>query len=256
MAHQIAFWRSFTIANITTITNNSITAPVITTFCGTGDPAIIAASTPAGGGGTYTYQWQSSPDGTTFTNISGAIAITYDPPVISTITYYQRVVSSACALPSTSNAIEVYYTTCIGNGNAITAPAVTTFCVNGDPAVIAGSTATGGNGTYTYQWQSSPDGTTFTNIAGATAVSYDPPVINTTTYYRRVVTSGACTTPFVSNVINIIVEPALANNILDPQPATAFCGLYNPLTNGVVDLTASTPTGGNGAYNGKARPIM
>ena len=243
----------YTPSSTPTITNNTITAPAITTFCGNTDPSVIAASTPTGGSGIYTYQWQSSPDNVTFTDIAGATAITYDPPVISTSTYYHRVVSSACALPSTSNAIELIIQPALA-GNAVTAPAVTTFCTSGDPAVINASAATGGNGTYSYQWQSSPDNVTFTDIAGATAISYDPPVINATTYYRRTVTSGACTTPFVSNAIAINIQPALANNTLDSQPVTTFCGQYGgpPQTGGAgvaVDLTASTPTGGDGTYS-------
>jgi len=61
-----------------------------------------------------------------------------------------------------------------------------------------------------YQWQSSADNTTFNNIAGATAKDYDPPVLNTTTYYRRTVISGACVTPLISNVviITVTISPA------------------------------------------------
>ncbi|WP_315817188.1 hypothetical protein [Paraflavitalea speifideaquila] len=40
--------------------------------------------------------------------------------------------------------------------------------------MLTGTAATGGNGTYAYQWQSSPDNTTFTNIGGATAQNYTP----------------------------------------------------------------------------------
>jgi gliding motility-associated-like protein len=85
--------------------------------------------------------------------------------------------------------------------NTITAPAVAQFCNTGNPTSITGSTATGGDGTFSYQWQSSLDNVTFTDIAGATSKNYDPPVLNKNTYYRRMVTSGACTTPSVSNVI-------------------------------------------------------
>lgn len=102
-----SFLAQFSIVSPGPIINNTITAPAITTFCGNTDPAVIAASTPTGGSGIYTYQWQSSPDNVTFTDIAGATAITYDPPVINATTYYHRVVSSACALPSTSNAIEL-----------------------------------------------------------------------------------------------------------------------------------------------------
>lgn len=91
--------------------------------------------------------------------------------------------------------------------NTITAPAVAQFCSTGNPTAITGSTATGGDGTFSYQWQSSADNITFDDITGATSKNYDPPVLSKDTYYRRVVTSGACTNPLVSNAIIIQVSP-------------------------------------------------
>ncbi|HEX8021444.1 gliding motility-associated C-terminal domain-containing protein [Mucilaginibacter sp.] len=90
--------------------------------------------------------------------------------------------------------------------NTITTPAVVQFCSTGNPTSITGSTATGGDGTFSYQWQSSLDNVTFTDITGATSKNYDPPVLNKDTYYRRVASSGACTTPLVSNVISFKVS--------------------------------------------------
>jgi hypothetical protein len=40
------------------IINDIITAPAITSFCTTGEPGTITGSTPTGGIGQYTYQWQ------------------------------------------------------------------------------------------------------------------------------------------------------------------------------------------------------
>lgn len=99
--------------------------------------------------------------------------------------------------------------------NTITSPANTIFCMSGTPGSIAGSTPAGGAGGYTYQWQTSADGVTFVNIAGATAINYTPPNLNTTTYYQRVVTSGTCGIS-TSNVISIIINqpPAPPNSIV------------------------------------------
>ena len=52
----------------------------------------------------------------------------------------------------------------------------------------------GGPGGYTYQWQSSPDNSSWTSIGGATGVGYAPPMLTASTYYRRQVTSGSCGT--------------------------------------------------------------
>ncbi|MFN9998622.1 MAG: hypothetical protein ACK52X_03260, partial [bacterium] len=71
------------------ITNNVITVPVTNVFCQSGDPEVIAGLVPTGGDGMmYSYQWQQSTTGSTsgFTNISGATAQTYDPPLLTTTT--------------------------------------------------------------------------------------------------------------------------------------------------------------------------
>ena len=237
-----SFLASFSIASSGPVTSNVITAPAIASFCANGDPAVITASTPSGGNGIYIYQWQSSPDNATFTDIQGATSITYDPPVISATSYYRRIVSNSCAQPDTSNVVNLRVQPALG-GNAITAPAVSIFCATGDPAVITGGAATGGNGTYAYQWQSAADGITFTDIPGATSVNYDPPVLNTTTYYRRTVTSAACVTPLISNVLTLSVLPLVANNVITAPAVNSFCSTGDP---GVI--TGSTPTGGNHTY--------
>ncbi|BAV04820.1 thrombospondin type 3 repeat family [Filimonas lacunae] len=224
------------------LAGNTITAPTVTTFCTSGDAAVISGATPTGGTGTYTYQWQSSADGTTFTDISGATAASYDPPAISSTTYYRRgVASGICSTMLYSNAVTITIQPAIA-GNSITAPATTTFCASGDAAVITGSTPTGGSGTYAYQWQSSTDNSTFTDISGATASSYDPPSTTVTTYYRRSVTSGACTSASVSNVISITINPALtAGSIGSDQ---SFCVSGDPAA--FTQLSAAT--GGTGTY--------
>ncbi len=80
------------------------------------------------------------------------------------------------------------------------------FCVTGDPAVITGSTPAGGTQTYTYQWQSSTDNIVFTDIIGSILKDFDPPVLNDTIYYHRVVSSLSCLTPIISNVISFTVN--------------------------------------------------
>lgn len=245
-----SFLASFTVVPSGAIANNAITAPNPAVLCGPGDPSVITATTPTGAGGAFTYQWQSSVDGTNFTDISGATSLTYDPPAINATTYYRRVVSGTCATPLISNVISIKIQPALA-GNSLTAPAATNFCSSGDPSNIVGTAATGGDGVnYNYQWQSSADGTNFTNIAGATSLNYNPPAISATTYYRRVVTSGACTTPLISNVITITIDPPLANNAIAFSYSTSFCGPFNGLQGAGTpfQFTGTTPTGGDRTY--------
>ena len=65
------------------------------------------------------------------------------------------------------------------------------ICYNNVPAALTQITPpTGGAGEYTYQWQSSTDGSVWANIQGATTPQYSPQALTISTYYRRVVTSG------------------------------------------------------------------
>lgn len=67
-----------------------------------------------------------------------------------------------------------------------------------------GTLPNGGNGSYTYQWQSSTTDSVngFTNAAGSsTGPNYTAAPISVVTWYRRVVTSNGC--PVYSNVIGV-----------------------------------------------------
>ncbi len=69
------------------------------------------------------------------------------------------------------------------------------------------SDASGGNGTYTYQWQLSTDGSTFSDISGATGTSYTAPVLTQNTWYRRKVTDGASAEAYSNvSVIEVITS--------------------------------------------------
>jgi hypothetical protein len=201
---------TITVQPVIAILNNLITPPSVTSFCSGGIPGTIVGSTPSGGNGTYTYQWQSSANNVTFTDVAGATIKDINPVLVNATTYFRRTVTSGnCVAPLVSNVVTVTVIPAITN-NTVTAPAVTVFCSGGDPAIIVGSVPLGGNGTYTYQWQSSADNVTFTNIAAAASKDFNPPFINVTAYYRRTVISGVCITPLVTNVIpiNITIIPA------------------------------------------------
>ena len=64
------------------------------------------------------------------------------------------------------------------------------ICYNSTPDSLTGIAPTGGNTPYTYQWQSSTDNVTFTDISGATLLGYQPGVLTDTTYYRQKQTSA------------------------------------------------------------------
>jgi hypothetical protein len=146
-----------------------------------------------GGSGTISYQWQSSPNGTTWTNVSGATLATYTPPSTTAGTTQYRVIISATGNGCTS-VTSATATVVISPKPTITAsvPAAT-ICVGA--SVTLSSTVTGGIGTCTTQWQSSPDGSTWTDIPSATNPTYTTPALNANTRYRARVSctgDGCC----------------------------------------------------------------
>jgi hypothetical protein len=123
--------------------------------------------------------------------------------------------------------------------NVINNPQVTTFCLNGDAGIIQGALPTGGNGTYTYQWQLSSDDTTWSNINGATDQSYNPGVVYSTTRFRRIVTSGSCSSESNICTITISASTAINNNTITAPATSSFCISGDP-----SNISGSTPSGG------------
>lgn len=59
------------------------------------------------------------------------------------------------------------------------------ICYGSIPSPLTATSASGGSGpNYTYQWQSSNDGSKFSDIPGADKLSYSPPVLMISTFYR------------------------------------------------------------------------
>lgn len=124
------------------------------------------------------------------------------------------------------NIVNFSLTPFAATSNTIAGASSYDFCTGVGSGVLDGSgySYTGGtvNPTIFYQWQSSTDGTTFTDISGATTEDYTPPVQNTTTtniviYYRRKVTAAipsSCV--FFSSAIKITTSPltVLSNPIV------------------------------------------
>ena len=90
-----------------------------------------------------------------------------------------------------------------------------TFCGNTtiDPSVFTSvSDAVFCGSPVTYQWQSSTDNVTFSNIPGANSATYDAPAgLTQTTYYQRQATDGITT--LTSNVITVTVNTPTGDEV-------------------------------------------
>ncbi|HRO45528.1 gliding motility-associated C-terminal domain-containing protein [Agriterribacter sp.] len=134
------------------------------------------------------------------------------------------------------------------------------ICQHTAPAALTGSAPTGGNGSFTFQWQSSTTSATtgFSNINDATNQGYAPGALSQTHWYRRIVNSGAESN--TSAAVQIETDPLPEVTIsYDQSPYcgtgtatvtltglsggtySSASGLSINAATGAVNLSASTP---------------
>lgn len=158
-------------------------------------------------GNTPYIEWQTSPDKTNWTTVTGGTgssALSFSPSgAINNTTYIRAVVR--CSQPvDVSNVAEIHLYAPLGGGTIT--PDYLTINSGGNPGTLTGSPAQNGNTTYpyTYVWQKSTDGINYTNAG--TGISYSPGSISTTTYFRRMVICGSEST--FSNVALVQIGTA------------------------------------------------
>ena len=227
-----------------TVYNNFTAGEIATTsetICYNGDPLQIGNLTPASGGDeSITYHWQSSTDAdfTSPTTISSSNSATYNPPAnLTTTTWYRRQAHDGTCNTGWETSTGAWKVTVYNN---FTPGAIETtgetICYNGNPSQIGSSTsASGGNSSITYKWESSTDGfaTAGSLISGATSATYDPPTgLIATTSYRRYAKDGTCNTTF------------------EVSTGTWVVTVRNNFTPGAIETTGETI-----CYNGNPAPI-
>jgi len=144
-------------------------------------PGQISASVASGGGcqGAYNYQWLISTNGTSFTAISGATTQNYQPGTLTATTWFERETICGEQTQNTSNNAKVIVYPQLQAGNISPAFDFVNYNEVGGPL---SANPSGGSGTYTYQWYSSP-GTNFIPVSGATGATYTPPALTSAMFY-------------------------------------------------------------------------
>ncbi len=133
-----------------------------------------------------------------------------------------------------SNVFDAASSGCTGTpaqGGTVSAANASVCAGSGTTLTLTG--ATGGAG-ITYQWQSSPNGTTWTAISGATGLSYTTPGLTAATQYRVIVSCGANATNSTSATVSV--------NTVSVAPITA--GYTNPMNVGATQTLANVTGGG------------
>ena len=197
----------------------TITPTGADTICYGFIPDALSVNTHAtGGDGNYTYQWLRRQDGATnFSYISGATDTTYSPTALYKTTEYQLEVTSSCDVKFT-NIIRIYVR------NELQAPILDehtdTICYNTipDPIIVTELPTGGVDDSFTYQWEVSDNGSTYTAIVGETATTYRPEALLKTKYYRLRATSAKSCGDVISNAVKVNVYDSL--HIITQNPDT------------------------------------
>ena len=126
--------------------------------------------------------------------------------------------------------VDIVPTPCTGTPTAGTAVATTMSGCASFTSIVSLSGAS--SGSVSYQWQSSTDSATWTNIAGATSTSLTVSVL-ANTYYRAIVTCGATSSSSTSVPVHLVLN-AMPSAITGPDYVCS----------GATVTFSSTPTGG------------
>ena len=196
---------------------------------------VTLITTPSGGDGSYSYQWQESATGSSWIDIPGATNQSYSM-IGENQTIYYRVVVNGDSQSSASEPVAVTWRPKLIVG---TISGITTTRSGGTVALSA--VATGGNGCYLYQWEEK-EGDYWADIPGATSNSCSVMQENTTgadlNKLYRLKVSGDGQTNY-SSIAIVTWHPVLSAGII-----TGGCTTYSGDN---VTLT-STPSGGDGNY--------
>ncbi|SHG85066.1 Por secretion system C-terminal sorting domain-containing protein [Chryseolinea serpens] len=182
-----------------------------------GSPVTLTASPTSG----YTnpvynsYTWTSSSNGNLATTTGSSVTAnpiiplsgspttaTFTVKINYTVNLYVNTTLVRQAKCDDSNSLTVPLSASVVTGNTICC----SQCI-GTGTAPAGldqksGVSLGGASQYLYQWYSSTNGTTFTQILGAISSAYSPPALSQTTWYVRAVNLGS-----FSNIVKMDVYP-------------------------------------------------
>ncbi len=215
---------------------NSLVAP--DTICAGMEPEVITGSMPKGGSSGYTYTWLQSTDSVNWSNAvdrGGSDSLHFYPAELVQTTYFTRVVESGVVI-DTARAIKIFVHDSI-EGNLLTLR--DTLCYKMSPGILSGGVLSGGNGSYSYQWESSINQTSWD--PRSTNPSFNEGNLQQSTYYRRIAKSARVCID-TSNIDTLSVIPLITNNTF-LRADTAIC---SGLDAGAVKMLY--PGGGDGTY--------
>ena len=191
-----------------------------------------------------TYQWQSSPDGSAWSNLTGATGTTYNTSTISSTTSYRCITTcynGNLSGNSTTATVSITFLTPTVSIAAVPSGAI---CA-GTPVTFTATPTNGG--TPTYQWKLNG-----INAGNNTSTYVNASLANGNTVTCVMTSNAGCTSPAtatsnqVTMIVNPVVTPAVA---IAPSPSGAICA-------GTSVTFSATPTnGGTPTYQWKLNGI-
>ncbi|MFI5220764.1 MAG: Ig-like domain-containing protein, partial [Bacteroidia bacterium] len=207
-------------------------------ICAGSTPAFIMGSLPTGGNSNYNYTWLNSTVGAN-SGYSIANGISngknYSPVNLTTTTWFRRLVESGGCTDTSTTSVVTVSPVLLSN----TISGAQTICSGSIPSYINGSLPSGGNGYYNYLWiHSTADPVNGFSVAGGlnNSQSYSSSPLNTTTWLRRIVSSGGCSD--TSSTQEITVKPVLTASLSISSSSTTVC------RGGAIRFTAASKQGG------------
>jgi RHS repeat-associated protein len=164
-----------------------------------GHSVALSLTGVSGGSNSYWYFWEYSTDNVNWGNwgfYPGSLTTNEFSSIttsgLASTTYWRVYVSSSTENLYSSTAVVIVNPQVLPG---TISPTYQLFTAGTSPTPLAGTAASGGNcgGTFSYQWQSSSNGVTFSNITGADSLSHVSGNLIANTWFRRRVICGTDT---------------------------------------------------------------
>ena len=220
------------------ITNNTLSTDS-SRYCEGDTPLVVNGTSPSDGGGpgSYSYRWLIN-TGSSWDEISGATGINYTHGTLLQSLQLKRIVISGTydACKDTTGPLNLTVIPAIFNNLNLPEQ---TICENNTPLPFNSSPATGGSGSYFYEWQVKLfTGGIWLPAQGVNNGSgYVPPALTDSSLFIRKVTSDICV--HLSDTVNVFVYKRIKNNLITGSQLKYTC--YNTSE----QLTGSQPIDGN-----------
>ncbi|MCR9252069.1 MAG: DUF6443 domain-containing protein, partial [bacterium] len=216
-------------------------------ICNGTSPGTINASASSNNLGAMSYQWQSSSDGSNWSNISGATSEDYNPGTMTSTKHFRRLTTDNCKTVNTNTVAIIVYNLQAGSitGNQ-------DVCYSTDASILGSSAAaSGGSGSYTYTWYESNNNSTWVAIPSTNSASYDPTTnLTADKWYKRRVTDNTCgnykeTGSIHASVYNQFNAGDVGSSSMNNGDVLNYCYNENP---GIIGNLQSPSGSGSFSY--------